>query len=147
MKVVLLKDLKGAGKKDELVEVSDGYARNYLFPRGIAAPATASAVNEVEAKNKAKQHRAEQELEQAREQANKIDKKQIKITAKAGEGGRLFGSVTAKEIAAAVERQLGVEVDKRKIALASDIKAFGSYDVQIKVHAGVVADVTVVVTE
>lgn len=147
MKVVLLQDLKGGGKKDEIVEVSDGYARNYLFPRGIAAPATAAAVNEVNAKNEAKQHRAEEQLEQAREQAARLDNREISLTAKAGEGGRLFGSVTAKEIAAAIEEQLGVVVDKRKIALDGDIKAFGKYEAQVKVHAGVVANITVAVTE
>ncbi len=147
MKVVLLQDIKGTGRKDELVEVSDGYARNFLFPRKLAKEATNSAINEVNTKQSAIEHRKEVELENAKEIASKIDGKKFVIKAKAGSGDRLFGSVTAKEIAAAVSEDAGVDVDKRKISLDKDIKAFGSYEVPVKICQGVSAKITVEVSE
>lgn len=147
MKVVLLSDIKGTGKKDDIVEVSDGYARNFLFPKKLAREATSSAVNEVKGKNSAKQHRADVELAAAKDVAGKIDGKKLVIRAKAGTGDRLFGSVTSKEIAEEIKKATGCEVDKRKILLDRDIKSFGTYTVTVKVYQGVSAKVTVEVCE
>lgn len=143
MKVVLLQDIKGTGKKDELVEVSDGYGRNYLLARKLAVPATNSAINEVNTKAMAKEHHKQVELDNAKELAAKIDGKTYVIHAKAGSGDRLFGSVTAKEISAEIKRASGCEVDKRKIVLERDIKAFGTYNVPVKIHPGVSAKIVV----
>lgn len=147
MKVILLADVKGAGKKGELVNASDGYARNYLIPRKLAKEANAQAMNELKNAEASKQHRIEVEKANAREAAKKIDEKTIKMTAKAGQGGRLFGSVTAKEIAEELKKQYGVDVDKRKIELDGDIKAFGTYRCEVKLYTGISAKVYVVVTE
>ncbi|MEA5051466.1 MAG: 50S ribosomal protein L9 [Oscillospiraceae bacterium] len=147
MKVVLLQDIKGTGKKDELAEVSDGYARNYLFPRKLAQPATNEAISEIQSKQSAKQHHKDEELDAAKETAETIRGKTYVVRAKAGTGDRLFGSVTAKEIAAAILAQTGCEIDKRKILLDRDIKAFGTYTVAVKVCNGVSADITVEVRE
>ena len=147
MKVILKQDVKGHGKKGELVTVSDGYARNFLFPRGLAAEADAQAMNELKNAEASKQHRIEVEKANASEAAKKIDEKTIKMTAKAGQGGRLFGSVTAKEIAEELKKQYGVDVDKRKIELDGDIKAFGTYCCEVKLYTGISAKVYVVVTE
>ncbi len=148
MKVVLKQDIKSIGKKDEIHEVSDGYARNYLFPRGLAAEANAAAVNEVRTKAAAKEHHAAEELAAAQELAAKIKGQTVVIQAKAGSAGRLFGSVTAKDVAAALSRKLGVTVDKRKISLGvKEIKAFGSYTAEVRLHTGVSAEFTAKVTE
>ncbi|MDO5602478.1 MAG: 50S ribosomal protein L9 [Oscillospiraceae bacterium] len=147
MKVVLKTDVKGTGKKDELVEVSDGYARNFLFPRKLAVAADAAAVNDVRNKEAARQHHKEEEEAAARALAAKIDGGRLTVHAKAGSGGRLFGAVTAKDIAAAAASAYGVEVDKRKIVLTADIKSYGSYPVEFKVYPGVSATVTVSVEE
>ncbi len=147
MKVILKADLKGTGKAGELINVSDGYARNFLFPKGLAVEANAQALNDLKNKEQAKQHKAEVELEAAKQAAARIDGKSIKIIGKAGKNGRLFGSITAKEIAQEITRQLSIPVDKRKIVLSMDIKAFGSYPIEIKLHPGVVAKATVMVTE
>ncbi len=148
MKVVLKQDIKSIGKKDEIHEVSDGYARNYLFPRGLAAEANAAAVNEVRTKAAAKEHHAAEELAAAKELAARIKGQTVVIQAKAGSGGRLFGSVTAKDVAAALSRKLGVTVDKRKISLGvKEIKAFGSYTAEVRLHTGVSAEFTAKVTE
>ena len=148
MKVILKQDVKTIGKKDEIHEVSDGYARNYLFPRGLAAEANAAAVNEVRTKAAAKEHHAAEELAAAKELAAKIKGQTVVIQAKAGSGGRLFGSVTAKDVAAALSRKLGVTVDKRKISLGvKEIKAFGSYTAEVRLHTGVSAEFIAKVTE
>ena len=148
MKVVLKQDIKSIGKKDEIHEVSDGYARNYLSPGGRPAEANAAAVNEVRTKAAAKEHPAAEELAAAKELAAKIKGQTVVIQAKAGSGGRLFGSVTAKDVAAALSRKLGVTVDKRKISLGvKEIKAFGSYTAEVRLHTGVSAEFTAKVTE
>ena len=146
MKVILLADVKGAGKKGELVNASDGYARNYLIPRKLAKEANAQAMNELKNAEASKQHRIEVEKANASEAAKKIDEKTIKMTAKAGQGGRLFGSVTAKEIAEELKKQFDVTLDKRKIVMA-DIKAFGGYTAELKLPQGVTGKLTVLVTE
>lgn len=139
MKVVLKKDVKNVGKKDEMHEVSDGYARNFLIPRGLAIAADSSAVNEVRAKEAARSHHEQQELEQAQALADALADKEVVVRAKAGQGGRLFGAVTVKDIAQALE-QLGFSIDKRKLSIeGKDIKAFGSYKVEARVHPGISA--------
>ena len=147
MKVVLKTDVKGTGKKDEMVEVSDGYARNFLLPRGLAVAANAAAVNEVRTKESAKRHHAEVELADAQATAKKIGGMTVTVKAKAGQGGRLCGAVTGKDIAEAVNKAAGVSIDKRKVVLDADIKNYGQYEVEIKVYPSVTAKVTVVVEE
>ena len=141
MKVVLKQDVKGSGKKGELVEVADGYARNFLLKRGLAIPADAGAMNELKNREAAKAYRL------AEEQKAAIDGKTVKLTAKAGANGKLFGAVTAKEIAEGIEKQLGTTLEKRKIVLKEDIKAFGSYTVEVKIYNGVSASLYVIVGE
>lgn len=147
MKVILLQDVKGSGKKGELVSVSDGYARNFLLPRKLAKEANAQAMNELKNAEAAKAHRIEVDKENAQNAAKTIEGKSVRLTAKGGQGGRLFGSVTAKEIAEEIRRQFGVEVDKRKISLDAEIKAFGTYTCEIKLYNGISAKVYAVVSE
>ena len=147
MKVVLKEDVKGSGKKGELVEVADGYARNFLLKRGLAVPADAGAINELKNREAAKAYRLAEEQKAAEQQKAAIDGKTVKLTAKAGAGGKLFGSVTAKEIAEGIEKQLGTGLEKRKIVLKEDIKAFVSYTAEVKIYNGVAASVYVIVGE
>ena len=142
MKVVLKQDVKNIGKKDEMHEVSDGYARNYLLPRGLAVAADAAAMNEVKTKEASRLHHEEVQREAARELAAKIDGKTVVLRAKGGESGRLFGAVTVKDIAAALAGE-GVEIDKRKLSLnVREIKDFGSYEVEAKIAPGISAKFT-----
>lgn len=147
MKVVLLADVKGSGKKGELVNVSDGYARNFLFPKKLAKEANAQALNELKNAEESKAFKIKQETEAAQASADKINGKSVSILAKAGQGGKLFGSVTAKEIAEAIKKQYGVDVDKRKIDTNGDMKAFGTYECEVKLYSGITATVKAVVTE
>ena len=147
MKVILQQDVQGSGKKGELVTVSDGYARNFLLKKGLAVEATAQAMNEMKSRQASQAHKLQQELEAAQKIAGTIGEKTIKITAKAGVGGKLFGSVTAKEVAEELQKQLSVEVDRRKISLENEIKSFGTYTAEIKLYANVSAKVYVVVGE
>jgi large subunit ribosomal protein L9 len=147
MKVILKDDLKGSGKAGELISVSDGYARNYLIPRGLAMEADSKAINELHGKEEAVKHRAVVEKQMAEDSRRALDGRNIALVAKAGSAGKLFGSVTSKEIAATIKAQYGIDIDKRKIVLASDIKTFGSYNIEIKLHPGVVAKLTVEVGE
>ena len=147
MKLILTQDVKGLGKKGELVNVSDGYARNFLFPRGLAKEANAQAMTELKNRDDAAKHRAEMELQHAKDAAAQIEGKTIKLTAKAGAGGRLFGSITAKEVAEAAAKQLGVELDKKKVALESEIKGFGTFGATVKLHTQVQAKFYVAVAE
>lgn len=146
MKVILKQDVKGQGKAGQLVNVSDGYARNFLFPRQLAVPADAQAMSELRTKEEAAQYHAKVEKDAALSAAAQLKDQTLKITARAGSAGRLFGSVTTKEVAEALDKQLGIKVDKRKITM-DDIKAFGSYTAEVKLHTGVVAKITVMVTE
>ena len=146
MKVVLLADVKGQGKKGELCNVSDGYARNFLFPKKLAVEADNSALNELKNREEAKAHHKQEEINAAKETAAKLDGKEVTIKAKAGSAGRLFGAVTSKEIAAQIKQSLGVEVDRKKMSVA-DIKNFGEYTAEIKLYQGIVAKLTVKVTE
>lgn len=147
MKVVLLQDVKSIGKKGELCSVSDGYARNFLLPRKLAKEANAQAMNELKNAAAAKEYKIKTETEQAQKNAGALSGKTVKIFAKAGQGGKIFGSVTSREIAEEVAKQYGIEVDKRKVVLESDIKAFGSYSFDIKFYNGITATMTVAVCE
>ncbi len=147
MKVVLLEDIKGNGKKGELINVSDGYARNFLFPRKLAKEANAQAMNELKNAEDAKAYKIKADMDAAKQTAEKIDGKNIKLFAKAGQGGRLFGSVTAKEIAEELKQQYKVDVDKRKIVIEGDIKAFGTYECEVKLYSGISAKIYAVVGE
>ena len=146
MKVVLLQDVKGKGKKGELCNVSDGYARNFLFPKKLAIEADNAALNELKNREESAAHHKKEEIAAAKETAAKLDGKTISITAKAGAGGKLFGSVTSKEIAAEIKAKLGIEIDRKKMNVA-DIKNFGEYTAEIKLYQGVTAKITVKVSE
>ena len=146
MEVILKSDVKGLGKKSEKVNVSDGYARNFLFPRGLAAEANAQTLSEMKNKQSSEQFKADEELKAAKECAEKINNQTVVIKAKGGANGKLFGSVTAKEIAVVVSNQFNVKVDKRKITV-DDIKAFGTYNAQVRLHPKVNASFKVQVVE
>ena len=146
MKVVLTQDVKGLGKKGELVNTSDGYARNFLFPRKLAMEVNAQAMSELKNRESAEKHRIETEIAAAKASAAKIEGKTVKSTAKAGANGKLFGSVTSKDVAAAISKQFGLELDKRKVAV-EDIKAFGTYPVEVKLYNGISASMFVMVAE
>ena len=146
MEVILKSDVKGLGKKSEKVNVSDGYARNFLFPRGLAAEAIAQTLSEMKNKQSSEQFKADEELKAAKLSAEKINNNTVVLKAKGGANGKLFGSVTAKEIAVVVSNQFNVKVDKRKITV-DDIKAFGTYNAQVRLHAKVTASFKVQVVE
>ena len=142
MKVILQQDIKGTGKKGEIINASEGYARNFLIPKGLALPADAKNMNQYNQKLATEQHRKKLEKEAAEETAKKLNGQKVVITAKAGEQGKLFGSITAKEIAEVLIAQ-GYSVDKRNIQLAEPIRALGSTQVEIKVYSGISATITV----
>lgn len=146
MKVVLLQDVKGHGKKGELCNVSDGYARNFLFPKKLAVEADNAALNELKNREEAKAHHKKEEIAAANETAARLNGQTVVITAKAGSGGRLFGAVTSKEIAAEIKSKLGIEIDRKKMNVA-DIKSFGEYTAEVKLYQGITAKLTVKVTE
>lgn len=146
MEVILKADVKGLGKKGEKAVVSDGYARNFLFPRGLAAEANAQLMSELKNKQSSEQFRAEEDLKAAKANAERINGNIVVFKAKGGSNGRLFGSVTAKEIAGVVSKQFNVNVDKRKITV-DDIKAFGTYNAQVRLHPKVTASFKVQVVE
>ena len=145
MKVLLEQDVKGTGKKGEIVEVSDGYARNFLLPRKLAAPADAQAVNAASIQKSAAAHKKFQAGVAARDTAKQLEGIVVSVKAKVGENGHLFGAVTGKEIAAALLEQKQVEVDKKKIALSDPIRALGEYTVRISLYENTFANVKVVV--
>ena len=146
MKVVLLEDVKGHGKKGELCNVSDGYARNFLFPKKLAVEADNAAMNELKNREAAAAHHKKEEIAAANATAKLLEGKTVTVSAKAGSNGKLFGSVTSKEIAAEIKKSLGVEIDRKKMSVA-DIKNFGEYTAEIKLHQGITAKITVKVTE
>ena len=147
MKVILLEDVKALGKKGEVVEVSDGYGRNAIIKKNLGVEATPKALNDLKLQNKHADKVAQENLEKARELAKEIETKKVVISVKAGEGGRIFGSVSTKEISQAAKEQLGFELDKKKMQLADPIKAFGTYEVAIKLHTQVTTKLTVQVVE
>lgn len=146
MKVVLLEDVKGKGKKGELCNVSDGYARNYLFPRNLARAADATAMNELKNREESIAHHIAEDKAAAKKTAEQISGKTVTVCAKAGSAGRLFGSITAKEIADAVKTEFGVEIDRKKLSVA-DIKNYGDYKASVKLYQGISAEFTVHVKE
>lgn len=146
MKVVLLQDVKDIGKKDQVVNVSDGYARNFLLPRKLAKEATTAAINDVKAKESAKAHHKREEVKAANELKAKLDGKEVTIKAKAGKEGKLFGAVTSKDVAAALKAQHKMDIDKKKIVM-KDIKTFSRVDVEIKIYPEIQAKITVIVEE
>ena len=147
MKVILQQDVKGQGKKGQLVDVSDGYARNFLLPRKLAVEATADNMNTMKLQEKAKQAKQAEEKAQAQAAAEQLKGVTVRITAKAGTGGRLFGAVTTKEIADALKAQYGIEISKAKLVLEEPIKSFGGYELKAKLGYDVVGTVKVTVSE
>ena len=139
MKVILLCDVKGQGKKDQIINVSDGYARNFLFPQKKAIPADAKATSELKSKEESKQYRISEERKAAQSLAEKIKDITVEIKMEHGQDGRLYGSVTAKDIAEKLKAILGIDIDKRKITLKETIKAYGNYSVEIKLYTDVSA--------
>lgn len=146
MEVILNQDVKSLGKKGQKVTVAEGYARNFLFPRKLAVEVSAQAMTELKNREAANQHRIDTDIANAKAAAAKLNGKTIRVTAKAGANGRLFGSITSKEAATEIEKQFGVAIDKRKVVLA-DIKQFGSYECEVKLYQGISAKLTVVVGE
>ena len=146
MKVILKADVKSLGKKGDLVNTSDGYARNFLFPKGLAIEANAQAMNEFNNKETAKKFHKAEEIKAANELKDRIEGKTFKVAAKAGANGKLFGSVTAKDVSAAIKEEMGENIDKRKISM-QDIKAFGTTQIEVKVYQGITAQVFVQVVE
>ncbi len=132
MKVILLTDVKGQGKKDQIIEVSDGYARNFLFPQKKAIPADAKAQNDLRGKAESQQYKLEEERKAARATAEKLNASEVILTAESGKDGRLYGAITAKDIAGALQSQFGIVVDKRRIQLDAPIKTYGTFSVQVK---------------
>ena len=146
MKVVLKQDVKGLGKKGELVNTSDGYARNFLFPKGLAVEANAQSMTELKNREQAQKYKIETETAAAKKAASEIQGKTIKIKAKAGQNGKLFGSVTSKEIAEKLKEEFKLDVDKRKVAV-EDIKQFGTFEFEVKLYQGISAKLFVSVGE
>ncbi|MBC8532043.1 50S ribosomal protein L9 [Gehongia tenuis] len=137
MKVILLKDVKGSGKKDDIINVSDGYARNYLIPRGLASEATAGNLNSINNKKAAVAHHEEMERQNAAALAKDIDKMTVVVKGKCGENGKLFGSITAKEISAVLKEQHKLDIDKKKIEVGDAIKALGEYSFTVRLYPGI----------
>ena len=140
MKVILLKDIKGTGKKDQIIEASDGFARNYLFPRKLAMEASAANLNAIENANSAQSHRKEVERQEAQELAKKMGEMTLEIAVRAGENGRLYGKVTNQEVADALKAKYGMDVDKRKISVGA-IKEVGAAEAVIKLYPEITAKV------
>ena len=147
MKVILQQDVKGQGKKGEMIEVSEGYGRNFLLPRKLAVPATADAINTMNLKEKARKAEEARLKAEAQEIAGKLENCTVKLSAKAGNGGKLFGAVTNKEISEGLKAQYGVDIPKQKIVLDEPIKAYGSYQVKAKLGFEVSGTVYVTVCE
>ena len=147
MKVILSADVKGQGKKGEMIEVSEGYARNYLLPRNLAVKATADNMNALKLKEQAKKAQMEREKEQAKAYAKQLGASVVKVRAKGGENGKLFGSVTSKEIYEALKEQHGITLEKNRIVLEENIKSFGSYEVKCKLGYEISGTIHVLVVE
>lgn len=147
MKVVLLQDVKNLGKKEQLVNVSDGYARNYLFPRKLALEATSGKLKELEEKKNSQMKKKDKEKQEAKKLAVKLGELVINFHVKAGENGKLFGSITSKDVADAIKSQHKIEIDKKKVVLHDAIKALGTYQVEIKVYPEISAVINVKVED
>ncbi|HCX64009.1 MAG TPA: 50S ribosomal protein L9 [Eubacteriaceae bacterium] len=144
MKVILLKDVKGLGKEGEVVNAKDGYSRNYLFPKNLAVEATKANIRKNEEEKKRQQELREQEVQEAKDLADKISKTTLVVKQKAAEDGRYFGSITSKDLAEKLKEEHGIEVDKRKIELDEPIRNIGKFQVAIKTYAGITGEITVV---
>ncbi|MDR0222423.1 MAG: 50S ribosomal protein L9 [Oscillospiraceae bacterium] len=138
MKVILTQDLQGTGKKGEIKEVKDGYARNMLFPKGLAVEATKANMNMLEQKKASVRHKIEAEREAAEKAAKRLNGKTFKVPAKAGDGGKLFGAVTAKDVSAVLKKE-GFDLDRKKLLIVGEVKTYGTYEVEAKIHSGVAA--------
>ena len=147
MKVLLLADVKGQGKKDQIVEVSDGYARNFLFPKKLAVAADNKVMSEAKSKEEAKQFKLKEEKAAAKALAEKLATLTVKIVASSGADGRLYGSVTSKDIAEALAKQYKIEIDKRKLVLSENIKSYGTYEIEVKVYPEISAKMKVCVAQ
>lgn len=147
MKVILLQDVKSLGKRGELVEASDGYARNYLLPRKLAKEANAQAMNEYKNAENSKQYKIATQKAQAEGYKKQLEGKVFKMTARAGQGGKLFGSITAKQVAEEIKKQYNIVVDKRKVVLECDIKEYGTYKAEVKLFTGISANIDIQVSE
>lgn len=147
MKVILLQDVKGSGKKGDVINVADGYAKNFLIKKGLAAIADNANLNKLEGQKASEQFKLETARKAAQEIADKISEKTVSTSAKAGANGKLFGSITAKEISELLKAQYGVDIDKKKISISSDIKTFGTFEAQAKLFAGINAKFFVSVKE
>ena len=147
MKVILLKDVKGSGKQGDVINVSDGYARNFLFPKQLAKAASNSAVNEINQKKESKRIKEAEQKAKAEKLASGIDEMSVTIYAKTGEGNRLFGSISTSEIAQALKKEYDIEVDKKKITLSEHIKLIGEYGCKVKLYAGVAANLKVIIAK
>ena len=143
MKIILLEDVKGVGKKGDVVNKNDGYALNFLIPKKLAVEATKSNINDLELKKKADERRKKEEYEEAKELGEKLKDKIVKVSVKAGENGKVFGSVTNKEISAALLQQTGIDIDKKKITFNDPIKMVGRRTVKVKLHPKVTVELTV----
>lgn len=147
MKVILKADIKGVGKKDEVINASDGYARNFLFPKNLAVEANAENISKLKAKQDSAKFQKNQEREQALKVSNRISEIELKLKVKAGENGKIFGGVSSKEIAESLQKQYGIKVDKKKIDLKETIKTLGKRTVEIKLFEGVIARLKVDVSQ
>ncbi len=147
MKIILLQDEKKLGKKGDIIEANDGYARNYILPKKIGVEATAKNMNDLKLQKANSEKLAKEQLDAAKALAADLESKQVVVKIKAGEGGRTFGSVSTKEIALAYKEQFNIEIDKKKIQLSESLKNFGAYEVAVKLHPQVTAKVTVKVVE
>lgn len=147
MKVILIEDVKGTGKKGEIKEVKDGYARNCLIAKKLAVEATPQNMNMLEGQKASAQHKIDVEISNAKAVAEKLEGKTVKIIGKGGTSGKLFGSVTGKDISLQIKKQFGLDVDKRKLALGSEIKTFGAFGAEARLYNGVTAKFTVMVEE
>lgn len=145
MKVILLKDIKGTGKKDQTIEVSDGYGRNYLLPRKLAVEATSEALNAIEKSKSAAKHREDVKKDEAEQAARSLKGKNVTVKVRAGENGRLYGSITTQEIADALKAQHGVELDKRKIELDEKVTSVGQTTITLKMYAGVATKMNLII--
>ena len=147
MKVILKADIKGVGKKDQVINASDGYARNFLFPKNLAVEANNENMSKLKSKNDAKQYKKDQEKEAAQQVANKLKDITLKLKVKAGENGKIFGGVSSKEIAENLESQYNIKIDKKKIVLKEAIKMLGTQTVEVKLFEGVVGKLKVSIIE
>ena len=145
MKVILNQDIKGQGKKGQLVEVSDGYARNFLLPKKLASEANNTNINILNGKNESEAYRKQVALDEAVAQKEKMEKIEVRLAAKAGENGKLFGSITSKDVAEALTMQHHIKIDKKKFVIPDGIKVLGTTNVEVKIHPGVVATLKVTV--